>query len=128
MIETFAIDRAAAAHEFGTATQRLVPWPGQAQEPPFGQLACFLDPGASTTPDRHDQDEIVIVLSGLAELDVEGESVRLAAGQLAHLPRNRTHVVSNPAGEPLSWVSLYWPLREPAAGSAEESTVEVDGV
>ena len=117
MIETFTIDRAAAGFEFGTSTQRLIPWAGQAHEPPFGQMACFLDPGTQTTPDCHDQDEVVIVLSGQAELRMEGESVRLHAGQLAHLPRNRTHVVANPAGEPLAWISIYWPLHEPEEDS-----------
>jgi mannose-6-phosphate isomerase-like protein (cupin superfamily) len=115
MISRFAIDRAAASQEFGTSTQRLVPWPGQGEEPPFGQMAIFLEAGAETTPDRHNQDELVIVLSGQADLRVEDEEVHLVAGQIAHLPRNSRHVLSNPGDEPLSWISVYWPLREPVA-------------
>jgi mannose-6-phosphate isomerase-like protein (cupin superfamily) len=114
MISTFKIDKAAAAFEFGTSTQRLVPWQGQAQEPPFGQMACFLDPGARTTPDCHAQDELVIILSGRAEIHLEGSgTATLSAGEMAHLPPNRSHVVVNPGDEPLAWISVYWPLREP---------------
>jgi len=119
MIETFAIDRSAATLEFGTSTQRLIPWRGQDEEPPFGQMACFLDPGAKTTPDCHNQDEIVIVLSGRADLWIDGESVQLAEGEMAHLPRNRRHVLTNPADEPLAWISIYWPLREPTTPEAD---------
>lgn len=114
MIATFTIDRSAAKREFGAATQRLVPWTGQADEPPFGQMAIFLDPGAETDPDCHDQEELVIVLSGRAEVRMDGESVRIGHGEMAFLPRNRIHIIANPDDtEQLVWVSVYWPLHEP---------------
>ncbi|HEY3259848.1 MAG TPA: cupin domain-containing protein [Pseudonocardiaceae bacterium] len=114
MIQTVTIDRTAAKPEFGTSTQRMVPWLGQTDEPPFGQMAVFLDPGAQTAPDCHNQDELVVVLSGRAEVRMDGESVPVSAGEMAFLPRNHTHVVANPADEELVWISIYWPLREPA--------------
>lgn len=120
MIQTFTIDQAAAAREFGTSTQRLVPWRGQPEEPPFGQMALFLDPGAETDPDRHNQDELVIVLSGSAEVRLGDDSVRIGRGQMAFLPRNSTHVIGNPGDEQLVWISVYWPLREPTAGGDDD--------
>ena len=42
--------------------------------------------------------------------------------RLAVLPRNRTHVVTNPAGDrELVWVSVYWPLHEPGGEAAPDA-------
>ena len=113
MIETFRIDPSAARTEFGTLTQRLVPWSGQAEEPPFGQMALFLAPGAQTDPDYHNQDELVTVLAGEAEVELAGETVRIGAFETAVLPRNTKHVIRNPGDRELVWLSTYWPLHEP---------------
>jgi mannose-6-phosphate isomerase-like protein (cupin superfamily) len=115
MIETCRIDRSAAEHEFGTFTQRLTPWPAGAGETPFGQMACFVEPGTETAPDRHSQDEIVVVLAGTADVRVDGETVRISRGELAFLPGDSTHVVRNASDEQLVFMSIYWPLHEPTA-------------
>jgi len=119
MIQTFTIDHAAATTEFGTLTQRLIPWAGQADQPPFGQMALFLDAHAETEPDCHDQDEFVIVLCGRAEVRMDGESVRISRGEMAFLPRNHRHVIVNPGDDRLVWLSIYWPLHEPTGGERE---------
>ncbi|MBB4982034.1 MULTISPECIES: cupin domain-containing protein [Streptomyces] len=109
------IDRSAATEEFGLACQRLIPWPGGDAEPPVGAMACFLKPGGDSDPDCHDQDEVMLILSGTGSVTLDGRlEPPFRTGDLVVLPRNQEHVVHNTGDTELSWVSLYWPLREPA--------------
>ncbi|MDQ6774422.1 MAG: cupin domain-containing protein [Candidatus Dormibacteraeota bacterium] len=122
MIETFTIERAAAIEDAEGGYQQLIPWSRQVGEPPIGAMACFLGPGQASLPDRHDQDEVVIVLTGLAEVRLDHDVARLSDGQMAVLPRNLTHVVTNAACDrELVWVSLYWPLHEPGDEPGDEA-------
>ncbi len=116
MITKFPIDEMHAVDEFGMACQRLIPWAGQGEEPPFGAMACFLPAGADSVPDCHDQVEVMIVLSGAGSISIAEERRWIAAGEMVVIPRNRKHVVYNPGTRTLRWVSLYWPLREPENG------------
>jgi mannose-6-phosphate isomerase-like protein (cupin superfamily) len=112
LITIFRLDEAAGQTEFGMACQRLLPWPGQGEEPPFGVLACFLPSAEASEPDCHNQDEVMIVLTGSGSVDVAGDAATLAAGDVVVIERNRSHVIHNTSGETLSWVSFYWPLHE----------------
>jgi len=112
VISKFRVDEAVAVPEFGVACQRLIPWTGQDQEPPMGLMACFLQPAGSSDPDCHDQDEVMIILSGHGAVDLPGETADVAPRDLVVLPGNSEHVVHNRGDAPLVWVSLYWPLRE----------------
>ena len=113
MITKFTISEAAAEAEFGMACQRLVPWTGAVEEPPFGAMACFLPARSASSPDCHNQDEVMFVLSGQGEIDIAGERTGIAAGEVVAIPRNREHVVHNLNDPMLVWVSCYWPLKEP---------------
>ena len=113
MITKFSINEAHAEAEFGLACQRLVPWAGAGEEPPFGAMACFLPARAASSPDCHNQEEVMFVLSGRGEVDIAGERTAIAAGEVVAIPRNREHVVHNPNDTTLVWVSCYWPLKEP---------------
>ncbi|GAA2571940.1 MULTISPECIES: cupin domain-containing protein [Streptomyces] len=116
MIRTYRIHEENAAQEFGMACQRLVPWAGQDEEPPFGAMACFLSAGDRSAPDCHDQDEVMITLGGRGTVDVGEESAAIDAGTVLVIPRNQAHVVHNLGDTGLSWVSFYWPLHEPKNG------------
>ncbi|AWZ06113.1 hypothetical protein DRB89_17455 [Streptomyces sp. ICC4] len=120
LITRIRISAAHASEEFGMSCQRLIPWQSQeaADEPPIGAMACFLPAGTDSEPDCHDQDEVMVILSGSGTLRLAGEGTDFTVGDLLVLPRNDEHVVSNPTGEPLSWISLYWPLHEPKGGPA----------
>ncbi|WP_326564191.1 cupin domain-containing protein [Micromonospora peucetia] len=115
MITKFRIHEGAAVGEFGMACQRIIPWQAQEgqEEPPFGGMACFLPAGASSDPDCHDQDEVMVVLSGSGRLDLGGDKAECTTGDVVVLPRNKEHVVHNPGPETLTWLSVYWPLHEP---------------
>ncbi|WP_369144972.1 cupin domain-containing protein [Streptomyces sp. R44] len=117
----FRIDRSAATEEFGLACQRLIPWPGGDAEPPVGAMACFLKPGGDSDPDCHNQDEVMIILSGTGSVTLDGTlEPPFRAGDIVVLPKNQEHVVHNTGDVELSWVSLYWPLREPAVRTENE--------
>lgn len=115
VIDKFHISEAQAGEELGMACQRLVPWSGNGTggEPPFGAVACFLPAGAASEPDCHNQDELMIVLSGSGQVDIADEQGSITTGDLVVIPRNQRHVVHNPTAGTLLWVSLYWPVREP---------------
>ena len=114
MITKFQVDATQAHTEFGLACQRLIPWAGQDTEPPVGLMACFLAPASSSDPDLHDQDEVMLILSGHGTVDLAGERADFTQHDVIVLPRNNEHVVHNRGDAPLVWVSLYWPLHEPA--------------
>ena len=115
MITKLRIDAAAAEPEFGMLCQRLIPWTRDGEAPPLGAMACFLEPGRSSDPDRHDQVEVMVVLTGAGAVTIGGDQVGCEAGDLLVLPRDHEHVVHNTADGRLSWFSFYWPLHEPAA-------------
>ena len=123
MITKFRIHEGAAVREFGMACQRVIPWTDQqdgGEEPPLGAMACFLPAGNTSEPDCHDQDEVMVILSGSGGVDLDGEKADVEAGEMVVLPRNKEHVVHNPGPETLTWLSLYWPLHEPAPASGPE--------
>jgi mannose-6-phosphate isomerase-like protein (cupin superfamily) len=113
MVAKFRIDEANGDQEFGMVCQRLVPWLGAQEDPPFGAMACFLSRRSESDPDCHDQDELMIALTGAGEVEIAGEHESIAAGEAILIPRNRRHVVRNTADTKLTWVSVYWPLHEP---------------
>ena len=117
MITKLRIDPAAAESEFGMACQRIIPWSGAADEPPLGAMACFLDAGASSAPDLHDQDEVMLVMSGSGTVLLDDEREAITAGDVVVLERNREHTVVNDGLAALTWIALYWPLHEPRANS-----------
>ena len=116
MISKFRVDEALAEPEFGLACQRLIPWPGQGEEPPAGLMACFLEPASSSAPDCHDQDEVMLILGGRGDVDLAGETTEFGPRDLIVLPAGHEHVVHNRSDAPLVWVSLYWPLHQPKGG------------
>lgn len=123
MANRFRIDRSSATDEFGLACQRLIPWSG-GEETPVGAMACFLRPGGDSDPDCHNQDEVMIILAGSGAVTLDGAlEPPFRAGDVVVLPRNQEHVVHNTGDTELSWVSLYWPLREPArTGDSSDGT------
>ena len=114
MITKFRVEESSAASEFGMACQRLVPWAAHEEKPPFGAMACFLAGSGQSDPDCHNQDEVMIIISGRGDVRIADETTTVQRGDFVVLPRNHEHVVTNPHEETLVWISCYWPLHEPA--------------
>lgn len=82
---------------------------------PYGRFfvagaVATVDPGASSgrRPMEHPGEELVLVLEGTFEIDVDGESFRLAEGDSLHWRTDRPHRWRNPTSEPTRavWLAL----------------------
>lgn len=56
--------------------------------------------GHGPPPHRHDWDEAYYVISGALDFQIDGEPVRIEAGDFAHLPRNTVHAFKGSSDEP----------------------------
>lgn len=74
------------------------------------------------------REEIIYVLSGLAEQWVGTERQLLGPGEVAHIPAGMVHGTYNPHPEPLVFLAILSPakLAEPAASAPDP--VDVSGV
>lgn len=108
MVAKFEISDANAAPGFGMACQRLFDRAERDGMQPFGAMACFLAQGGTSEPDCHEEEEVMIVLSGTGALDVAGEREQLSPRDVVVLPPNKEHTVVNSGEKTLEWVSIYW--------------------
>lgn len=103
------MDKTSAPQEYGTTCQRV--FPGDVTDDTFGAMACWLEPGARTAPDEHNQRELVIVNAGSGSIDSAGVVEPLEAGDVLLIERGHAHVLeAHSAG--LQWLSVYWPRIE----------------
>jgi quercetin dioxygenase-like cupin family protein len=103
------LSEASAGGEFGTRCQRVFPL--DVLDETLGAMGCWLEPGAQTAPDQHNQREMVLVTSGRGTLVSGDETTALKAGDVVFIEKNHEHVL-HCTDEPLAWISVYWPLRE----------------
>jgi transcriptional regulator with XRE-family HTH domain len=82
---------------------------------PYGRFflagaVATVDPGASSgaNPMEHPGEELVFVLEGLLEFDVDGQAYRLAEGDCVHFRTDRPHRWKNPGKRPARavWMAL----------------------
>ena len=84
---------------FGTATDILIG--GEATGGEWALLRVEKPPGASTPPHLHTrEDETVAMIEGVLHVEVGGQTIDLTAGDVATLPRNVAHRLSNRSGAP----------------------------
>lgn len=71
-----------------------------------------LAPGQSTGgPDNYheESDQWLYVVSGSGVATVDGESVRLDAGDIVHVEAGETHAIENDGDDPLETLNVYVP-------------------
>src|SRR5829696_7814271 len=66
-----------------------------------------VDPGCALPRHSDSAEETVVVVSGVAELEVEGETERVNAGGVALVPKDVPHEVRSVGDEPLRFVAVY---------------------
>ncbi len=66
-----------------------------------------VDPGCALPRHTDSAEEIVVVVSGVAEVEVEGETGRVEAGGVALVPEGVPHQVRCAGDEPLRFVACY---------------------
>ncbi|ONI77902.1 hypothetical protein ALI144C_31340 [Actinosynnema sp. ALI-1.44] len=82
---------------------------------PFDAMWCRVPANSFTTPDRHPEFELAVVVGGDAKFTVDGDVVAAPAGTAMLLTPGEEHVI-HAGTEPVSILSIYWlPEESPAA-------------
>lgn len=105
-IEIRSLARDELEHEYGVDGQRLLPWP--ALNAPFEGAWCVIRAGTASVPHAHSEYEIFIAMTGAAVLEVRGERVPLAAGDIAHIRPGMEHRVINDGDGDFEMYSVWW--------------------
>lgn len=104
---------ASYSDEYGVKTRRLFPWPGKVNTKrcltEAGCMYVLLGPGQSVQAHKHDEEEAFIVLEGAALLEMNGQRARIAAGDVAYIPRHAIHSIHNESPhERFQMLDMYW--------------------
>ena len=80
-------------------------------EPPAakasGSSLLEVDPGRALPRHTDSAEETIVVVSGVADVEVGDERARVSAGGVALVPRDVPHQVANGGDEPLRFVAVY---------------------
>ena len=72
-----------------------------------GSSLLEVPPGRRLPRHTDSAEETIVVTRGVAEVWVEGERSRVRAGDVALIPADAPHEVSNTGGETLTFVAVY---------------------
>lgn len=100
--------------EYNCHLHRLFPWAGVAETKKptteLGMIWVKVDPQTSIDGHAHNEEEAFVIVSGSAELVLEGQHTVLSLGDTAYIPRNWHHEMRNNATEDLVYLDLFWGL------------------
>ncbi|HKT03798.1 MAG TPA: class I tRNA ligase family protein [Rugosimonospora sp.] len=65
-------------------------------------------PGGRSSPDRHDESEIWVIVEGRGDVVVEGRRHRVEPGAVVRFAPFETHVLENTSADDLLFLTLYW--------------------
>jgi mannose-6-phosphate isomerase-like protein (cupin superfamily) len=112
-MRVFAGDSARLEPEFGIMAGRWEQQYSDTGDMPFGAMWCVTPPGGQSDPDQHSQRELVVIVSGSAEVHAGDSQQTAQAGNVVLLESEERHVVVNKSTtDPLVTLNLYW---EPSA-------------
>jgi uncharacterized cupin superfamily protein len=101
-------DSAQLAPEFGILAGRWTQYP-DVGDMPFGAMWCVTPPGGRSDPDQHSQRELVVIVSGTAEVQAGGSQRTAQTGNAVLLESEEQHVMVNRSDtDPLVTLNLYW--------------------
>jgi quercetin dioxygenase-like cupin family protein len=72
-----------------------------------GTSLLEVDAGCALPRHTDSAEELVVVVSGVAEVELDGERAQVRAGGVALVPKDVPHQVSNAGEEPLRFVAVY---------------------
>jgi mannose-6-phosphate isomerase-like protein (cupin superfamily) len=101
-------DAAQLEPEFGILAGRWSQYP-EIGDLPFGAMWCVTPPGGKSDPDQHLERELVVIVSGSAQVHVGDRQQTALTGNAVLLESEEEHVVANgSATDPLVTLNLYW--------------------
>jgi mannose-6-phosphate isomerase-like protein (cupin superfamily) len=113
-MQLFSGDTARLQPEFGILAGRWTQYP-EVGDLPFGAMWCVTPPGGKSDPDQHSQRELVVIVSGSADVTAGTAQQTALTGNVVLLESEEPHVVVNrSATEPLVTLNFYWEPREQA--------------
>jgi quercetin dioxygenase-like cupin family protein len=104
--------RSAAGHSPSTGAQSS------------GSSVLEVDPGHKLPEHTDSAEETIVVLAGVAEVQIGDETALLSAGGLALVPKDRPHEVRNAGSETLRFAAVY---AEPDVVTTYRAPVQPDG-
>jgi mannose-6-phosphate isomerase-like protein (cupin superfamily) len=66
-------------------------------------------PGGAQAENRHEPEQVYVVIAGRGRMHVGAESRELEAGEMAHVPGNVSHYIVNTGSGTLSYISAATP-------------------
>lgn len=94
--------------EYGGEFRRLYPKKGLA-ETSWGSAWMVIQPGTTSTPHNHDEEETFIILSGEGEMFVDGETRIVGKGDVIYLPPFSQHCLRNVSKDKeLDLLCIWW--------------------
>jgi quercetin dioxygenase-like cupin family protein len=88
------------------------------------QFIGLIPPGRA--PDHyHRYDEVIYVLEGEGELEIEGRTAPLSAGSCIHLPKTLVHSLANTGESELRVLGVFRPAGSPAEAYYPDGTLAV---
>jgi len=101
--------------EYNCDMRRIYPWSSVADTKrpitEFGLVWVEVKPRTDVDAHEHDEEETFLVLSGQAELEVEGKTTVLKPGDVAYVPRFWRHQMRNPFDAKLVFADIYWDFK-----------------
>lgn len=106
MFEIKPLVREKLNHENGADAQRLVPWP--LLNAPFEGSWCVIPPGGHTGRHGHHEYEVMIAMTGSAEVECDGVRRAFDAGSIVHFPPNNDHSIVNVGEGDFQMYCIWW--------------------
>jgi mannose-6-phosphate isomerase-like protein (cupin superfamily) len=105
-VDIHRLESEKVSRNFGLDFKLLYPWAGM--NAPFRGAWCVLRPGDLSEAHSHDQDEIVICMTGHGILLTEGEKIDINAGDVVFLKAGNEHAMTNELTDDFSYYSIWW--------------------
>jgi quercetin dioxygenase-like cupin family protein len=77
-------------------------------EAELGSAVSLIEPGETLEKHKHPVTEFIYLVNGTAEVWVEGQTQKLAEGDVVVVPADNLHSVSNCGSEPFRVFHFWW--------------------
>lgn len=94
--------------EYNCYFRRLMPWK-EVADSDWGSGIARIEPYNATTPHKHNQGEVFIILEGSAIIHIEDKSEYVSAGDMVYIEPNKIHSLENiKKDKTLVMLCIWW--------------------
>ncbi|NBJ69344.1 MULTISPECIES: cupin domain-containing protein [Clostridia] len=94
-------------HEYGSLLRRIYPW-DKSRKSPFGSGFIIVQPGETTQPHNHDEEETFIILEGEGVINVDGETQKVYPEDVIYFEPFSVHSLHNTGDKELKFLAVWW--------------------